>query len=129
MAKRRTVVKHETDEIQGEDSYVVLSALKVKEIRNLRQVGKDERVKARAWAKKQSKLRGVDVDESEYEGADPFEGGLEILSKHILDWNWVDDEDNPLPLPKDDPDVLGELTNDETDFLSDLMTGDQERKN
>lgn len=109
MARRVSVVKHDTEEVQGEGSYVVLSALKVKEIRVLRQQAKSE---------------------GEDKGAvDPFEGGLEILSAHIIDWNWVDDDGDLLPLPKDSPDVVGELTNDEAEFLSNLLTGDGESKN
>ncbi len=104
MAKRVSVVKYETDEVQGEGSYVVLSALKVKEIRALRQKGKDDET-------------------------DAFEGGLEILAKHVVDWNWVDDDGKPLDLPKDNSDVIDELTNEEAELLSELLIGDKEAKN
>jgi len=61
---------------------------------------------------------------------DAFEGGLKMLADHLLDWNWVDDEDNPLPLPKNDPSVIDELTSAESEFLANLLMGeDKAEKN
>lgn len=114
MSKRVSVIKYETDLVQGEGSYVVLSALKVREIRALRQKGKEA---------EKAEEAGEDTDDA------AFEGGLKILSEHVVDWNWVDDEEKDLPLPKDDPDIIDDLTNDETEFLSDLLTGGKEVKN
>lgn len=112
MARRTSVRRYDTEEVQGEGSFVVLSSMKVKEVRALR------------LASKQAKAAGED------DGDAAFEGGLKILADHIVDWDWVDDGDKPLPLPKDDPNVVDELTNDEADFLSDLLTdGGQETKN
>lgn len=94
MAKRTSIVKHETDEFQGEGSFVVLSAMKVREVRELRRLDDD---------------------------ADGFEIGIQMLADHIIEWNWVDDEGESLPLPKDDPEAIGRLTNSEADFLSELL--------
>lgn len=98
MAKRTTVRTHKTDEIQGEGSFVMTTSVKVKEIRA-----------ARAAA--------------DAEDSDGFEDGLRMLSDHIVDWDWVDDDGKDLPTPKDDPDVIGELTNEEAEFLAHLLIG------
>ena len=101
MSKRKSVRKVRTGQVHAPNSWVIVSALKVKEIRALRKR----------------------AAEDEY---DAFEGGLDMLASHILDWNWIDDEDNPLPLPKDDPNVIDELTNDESEFLANLLMGQDE---
>lgn len=98
MPKRQSVKTHDSDEVQGDGSKVVLSSVKVREIRALRKLGDDPNF-------------------------DEFEGGVALLSKHIVKWNWVDDEGKPLPQPKEDPDVIDELTNEESEFLVGLLIG------
>lgn len=98
MPKRRSVKKHPCDEVQGEESYVILTAVKVREIRILRKMGDDPNF-------------------------DEFEGGIQLLAKHIADWNWVNDEGQPLPKPREDSEVIDELTNEESEFLVGLLIG------
>jgi len=97
LGKRTTVRKFPTDEVQGEGSYVVLSSLKVAEVRALR------------------KMAGVD-------GVDTFEEGIKLLQQHVVAWNWADDFGKALPLPKDDKTVIDRLTNEEAELLSGLLT-------
>lgn len=104
MGRRRSVRKIQTEHLQGKGSYVVLSQIKVGEITEARK-----------------RARDPDVD--------AFEQGLDMLRDHILDWNWVDDHDEPLPLPSQDPDVVYELTNDESSFLVNTLQGTAEAKN
>lgn len=98
MAKRTSVVTHKSDEVQGEGSFVVTTAVKVKEIRQIRKNATDPKY-------------------------DDFEGGIGLLAAHIVKWNWVSDEGKPLPCPKDDPKVIDELTNEESEFLVGLLMG------
>jgi len=63
MSKRKSVRTYTSEEVQGEGSKVVLSSVKVREIRRLRKLGDTP-----------------DFDE--------FEGGIELLAKHIVSWNW-----------------------------------------
>lgn len=100
MPKRKSVKKHDASEVQGEGAFVVTTAVKVKEIREIRRLAKTD-----------------DFDE--------FEGGVSMLAKHIIDWNFVDDEGKPLPVPKDRPEVVDELTNEESEFLAELLMGEQ----
>jgi len=105
MPKRQSVKRHDTTEVQGEDSYAILSSVKVKEIKAIR-------LKSEA--------------DPEF---DAFQSGLDILADHILGWNWVDDAGDPLPSPKGNPEVLDELCQEEATYLVSLLMGDEESKN
>ena len=98
MPKRQSVKTHKSDVVQGEGSFVITTAVKVKEIRQIRK-------------------NAADPD------FDDFEGGINLLAKHILKWNWSDDEGKPLPCPKEDPKVIDELTNEESEYLVALLMG------
>ena len=54
-----------------------------------------------------------------------------VLKKHVLEWDFVNDEDIPLPQVPDEPNIVYELTIPEKDFLIDaLLVGPStEKKN
>jgi len=104
MPKRATVKRHETVEIQGEGSYVVVTGIKVRDIRKLRE-----------------KVKDPDLDQ--------FNESLLLVAGHIIEWNWVDDDEEPLPVPAKNPEVMDELTNEEAVFLTELMIGSVAAKN
>jgi len=93
MPKRLCTHTYESTAVQGEDSFVIITSMKIKEIRAARS-DKDKNM---------------------------FEFGLQVIQEHVLDWNWVDEADEPLPSPRDEPDVVYELTDDEVQFLADLF--------
>jgi len=105
MPKRLSVKRVETPSIQGEDSYVVVSAVKVKEIQ---------------------RTRRLSLEDDTFDG---FVAGLDMIRAHVLGWNWVDDDGTPLPVPKDDPSVIDELSTEEVTYLANLLTGEEESKN
>lgn len=125
MAKRRSVKKVETVELQGEGSYVIVSAVKTKEIKKTRKLSQ-ESAKAQKDVDKRRKS-GEDVND--VEPFDGFEAGLDMIQRHLVEWNWVDDGDVPLPQPKTNPEVVDELSTDEVTFLANLLTGEEESKN
>ena len=103
--KRRRVVRHASNDVQGEGSWVITAALTVAEMRDFRKR----------------------ADEEDF---DAFELGVEVLRTHVYEWNWVDDDDVPLPQPKDAPEVIDLLTDDEVEFLSGHIQGSEaEAKN
>ena len=103
--KRRRVVRHASNEVQGDGSWAITAALNVAEMR--------------AFRKR--------ADEEDF---DAFELGVEVLKTHVYTWNWVDDDDVPLPQPEDDPEVIDLLTDDEVGFLSARIQGSEaEAKN
>ena len=109
MATRLSTTRFESEEVQGEGSFVVLKAIKVSEVRELRNKSK---------AAKESG-----------EEFDFFEEGLKMLAGRVLDWDWVDDEGNLLEKPSDNPEVVDELTEAEASFIIDLLLGGKEAKN
>ena len=100
MPKRQSVKTHKSDEVQGVGSFVVTTEVKVKEIRVLRK-------------------RAADPD------LDAFEEGIKLLAKHVVKWNWVDDEGKPLPSPKDNLEVMDDLTDGESQYLTNLLIGEK----
>ena len=46
---------------------------------------------------------------------------LRMFTDCVVEWNWVDDKGNPLPLPKDAG--IAELTVEETSFLAGAIAG------
>lgn len=104
MAKRRTsCIKIKTDEIQGEGSWVIVRRLSIKE--------------TRAFRDKMSEAG------DEYNA---FEAGVAVMKQNVVEWNWVDDDGNPLPNPKDDPEVIELLTDDEVAVLGKAIRGDED---
>lgn len=105
MPTRLIVKKYASEEVQGDDSFVEVSGIKVGEIRQLREMR---------------------------DGGEDFnwlESSLELVARHIVNWNWVDDEDEPMPLPSEDPSVVNDLYHYELEFLSGIIMGGDEAKN
>jgi hypothetical protein len=40
-----------------------------------------------------------------------------MLIEHIISWNWVDEDENVIPLPKDRSDIFELLTTEEAQFI------------
>lgn len=59
---------------------------------------------------------GIHTDEAE-------EMANNYLASHILSWNWVDDDDNPLPMPQEDPSIFEKMLPDEMMFLGNALQG------
>lgn len=105
MPKRKRIVRYPSDEIQGEGSWVLVALLTVAEMREVR---KEQKAK----------------------DADMFELGVTLMKSHVKDWNWVDDEGEPMPSPKDQPGIVEGLSDPESGFLSECIRGSEsETKN
>lgn len=50
----------------------------------------------------------------------------EFLAKTVVDWNFTDDAGQPLPLPKDKPEVINDLTIEVIQLITRQITGDAE---
>lgn len=106
MAKRRTAIREiKTTTLQGAGSFVKLRSLTVGEIKKVRETREE-------------------IDDGE-----KFEVGLDMIIEHLLGWNWVDDDGNPLPLPSEDPAVIDLLTDEECTFLAEKLIGKADSKN
>jgi len=105
MPKRQNTARFTSEAVQGDGSYVILSKFTVKEAKDLyantRQEGSDQI---------------MDI-------------GFATLISHVIEWNWVDDSGQPLPMPRDKPEILDSLTTDEVNFLAECLTGAKQAKN
>lgn len=97
MPKRQRVKRFDSTEVQGEGSFVTCSSTTLGEQREIGRRQKD--------------------------GEDMGLVGLDVLRTHILQWNWVDDDGEPMPQVSTDPDILDELTDAELEFLMACIGG------
>lgn len=111
MPKRKRIERFFSDEVQGEGSWVLVAKFTVEEMRELRKLGKLA-----------EKTREAGTDD----GPDMFEVGITQLKSHIKEWNWVWDDDTPMPQPKDDPEVIEKLSDPESAYLSKCLQGSEE---
>lgn len=103
MAIRRGLIKADTP-VQGDDAWVQFTRPVVGEVEDVLKASEDT--------------------------TSQFGIGVSILSKHIVDWNWVDYDGSDLPVPKENPEVVRQLTIDEYQELIGLLLGSEEdRKN
>ncbi len=114
MAKRQGIIKHNSDAVQGEGSWVKIRNLKVGTVRKLQKTA--------------TLNRKISKDDTEFDELS-FDIGIDTIIDHVVDWNWVDDNDKPLPKPSDDKKVADELTTEELSFIGEILMKNQQRKN
>lgn len=96
MAKRTgSTVRINTEAVQGEGSYLVMRRPTYGE--------------QKGWAKLDFASEDSDVR---------FKASDTIMAALVMEWNWVDDADKPLPLPSVDQSVLDRLTDAEFAVLT-----------
>lgn len=106
MPQRSNTRKVMSPKVQGKDSFVEFRKITYGESKALRLEAKAHK------------------DDEEWQ----MSSSEALLTDHIVDWNWVDGEGKPLPLPKDDPTVIEILNDDEITFLTDLVRGNTDPK-
>lgn len=99
MPKRQYIRTVETPELQGEDSWIKIRDLNYGYVKQL-----------------QKEMAGMKPEEQ-------VKKNDELIRKVVVDWNWVDDDDQPLPTPKDDETVVDRLTANEVLFISRQVQG------
>ncbi len=104
MPRRQSNRRVVSTEVQGDDSFVVLRPMKWGE------------AKAIVGVAGADSARAIEM--------------VDRLAAYIVDWNWVDDDGNPLPKPAEDPSVIDRLTSTEVRYLLGELRGDEaSRKN
>jgi len=104
---RVTSRRVETPELQGEGSFVVFRKLShgaVKEVRRFMVIGD---------VKERKDLTVEQIDEMI---AKEEMLTLELVSNGIAEWNWQDENGNPLPIPKTTED-LDKMTDEEVQYI------------
>lgn len=119
MPERKVSQKVETPDIQGDDSYIVLRPMTVGEVLSLQR-------DAEQTARKRRGLRGLLARRKKLSQADIYQSFVRRVLSYVADWNWVDDHGQPLPKPRDNPNVAALLTNLELEGLIGIIYGTKE---
>ena len=77
MSKRPTTIKVDASSVQGEGAYIIFKRL--------------------TWGERRDYLKKYIALETPEERS---KSSLQFLLDHLVDWNWVDEKGDPLPLPK-----------------------------
>ena len=134
MPSRKGIVRVDAEKVMGEESYVKVRRLTYGEMKEITQAGQEKATEVRKRLEepdltpelRDAYLAEIDANETRR----LMELTVRRYVDHILDWNWVDENDDPLPLPKDDPSVIDKLYNSEITFLSEALFGQgQDEKN
>lgn len=99
MPQRQNIRTYPSDQVQGEGSYV--------------------KVRDRTWG--QSKA--FDQKTQDLDANARAQAIVQDITERITEWNWVDDDGEALPIPKNDPSVLDRLYDAEVRFLVEVWKG------
>jgi hypothetical protein len=115
MSKRQNIITFDSTEVQGEGSWI-----KVRMITH---------GQGKMFQRAYSDILGMKGEDISTERRAEFQQASDdLVVEMVFEWNWVDDDDNPLPLPKDDPTVVDLLTELEHKFIGQALQGEGERK-
>ncbi len=126
MPKRQSARRIDSEEIQGDDSYIEIRFPKVKVMRTYRE-------QMTELSKTMEELQKVSIKDRNTTAILGLSTqvellGDELINAHLKAWNWVDDDENPLPQPYED-DVLDMLeTNERTWILQQFQISASEKK-
>jgi hypothetical protein len=119
VAERKGFVRVDSSEVQGEGSFALVRKLSYEQKRMAtRMVAKANKG---VLPSNVDAMSGMEVGTEFLDDNDEFTRSL--LVENVLQWNWVDFDGKPLPLPKDDPDVIARLTDEEVEFLAKTING------
>ena len=116
MPERKTTRKFATPDVQGEDSWVMLRSMTVGEVLEL-QRGLEE--KPNLWRR----LVGRFKRQKAATRAENYERFVKRVLSYVADWNWVDHLGQPLPNPREHPEVVMQLTDKEMVALTEIVYG------
>src|SRR5690554_2415020 len=101
MPTRKRIRQINTEELQGEGSFVCVKRVTVGEAEEFRAIN------SRKFQAPEGEITPEQLAEQEERfNQQKEDDAQEFLSRFIVSWNWVDDEGNPLPQPHNNPEVF-----------------------
>lgn len=124
MPERKVTRKVETPDIQGADSWVMLRPMTVGEVISLQREAEES---PGLWLRLVARLRHLfRIAEKPLPRHKTYENFTRRVLGFVADWNWVDDDGEPLPNPRDNPDVVKRLVDKEVLALVKIVYGKNE---
>jgi hypothetical protein len=114
MPQRNIFFKLDTTPVQGEGSFVRIRKFLVSDFERSNKIAREQKSAAE---------RG---DYAEFDRLESEAG--QIIADALEEWNWVDDEGQPLPQPKGKPQILSMLTVEEREFIFKNLHGNPQKK-
>lgn len=115
MAQRQNIITFDSTEVQGEGSWI-----------KVRMITHGQR---KAYVARYGDIIGKNANDIPAEQRAEFQAANDaLLVQSVVGWDWIDDNGDALPLPKDDPGVLDLLTETEAAFIAQAMQGEGVRK-
>jgi len=98
MPKRsNTLTIFSPPELQGDDAFIVVRSPSTGTMQNYRELIGSLIARQNKYADTpEFGLKSIEIA-GEVENA-----GHNLIREHVISWNWVDDDDNPLPQPNED---------------------------
>lgn len=121
LPKRQRTKRYSTEHLMGPGSYVVIKTISIGEAMAIEDAAKPPEMQP-----------GMSEDEWQ-QCLDEHEEkvkhlNFQAMADCVVEWNWVDDNDTPLPQPRSNPEVFALLTPPEIDFIADKMGGETKNK-
>jgi len=111
MPKRQREKKVPSEDVMGEDSYVIVRSPKYENIVKAIEMTSEEEQEGNSRAQQLAQMKF----------------GEDLLEECIVEWNWVDDDGKPMPQYGNGTKAT-DLSLSEVTFLLDKILGDSRRK-
>lgn len=123
MPKRQNVRRIDSLEVQGDDSWVEIVSPKIEEVKAQQasmQPIRDELATIELELKKEGLTQAEINSNPRYAAVNQrlSDEGTKLMAAYVKDWNWVDDDGEPLPKPAGNEKAFGQLTVGELTWLS-----------
>ena len=125
MPKRQSYTKVDSDEIMGTGSWIRLIPPTVSEAREMRE--KIQLDKERVEQLEEDRMPTSEILEI-VSAMELY--NAQMMAKHVIEWNWVQDEagEIPFPQPLNNPEVFLELNRIEQAWIGKQFLPDEEKK-
>lgn len=125
MPQRQSVKKIVSEEMQGSDSYIVVASPTVEEMKGYR----DSLIPIQERIEQLEKDGAKPTDTRLAKAREELNAvGETLITRFVKDWNWVDNDGNPLPKPSE-AGAVSKLTLPEINWVvAQLDFGSKEKK-
>lgn len=119
MPERKAGRRVPTPDTQGPDSWILLRPMTVGEVIGLQKERERTLTEERWWQRLLNRLKKQKAKPQ----SEIYRAFTRRVIGYVADWNWVDDTGQPLPNPRECPEVVESLTDTELNELLGIIYG------